>query len=413
MNWQKIALGDCFTIKHGFAFKSQHFAESGEYIVLTPGNFHESGGFRARPGRDRFYTIEPPDDFVLDPGDLVIAMTEQGEGLLGSSALIPKEGSYLHNQRIGLVENLDEDKLIKGFLYRLFNTPKVRGHIRATASGTKVRHTAPKRIYTIEVSIPPVTTQRKISDILSAYDDLIENNHRRIGLLVEGAHLLYREWFVSFRFPGHKHVKIIDNLPEGWERVKTRQVLTALESGSRPRGGALEGDGIPSIGAENVLGLGQYDYSKEKYITEDYFARMRRGIVQSRDVVLYKDGAYIGRSSMFGDGFPHSHCAVNEHVFILRAKADVGQSYLYFWLAQPETRRSIFNLNANTAQPGISQDKLKTLWFLRPPRVLRQQFNERVEAQVAEIFRLALMSQRLTQARDLLLPRLMNGEIAV
>ena len=146
MIWQDVALGDCFTIKHGWAFKSQYFGDSGEHIVLTPGNFHERGGFRSRPGKDRFYTVEPPDDFVLRSGDLVIAMTEQGEGLLGSSALIPEDGRYLHNQRIGLIENLDEHKLIKGFLYQLFNTPQVRGHIRATASGTKVRHTAPKRI---------------------------------------------------------------------------------------------------------------------------------------------------------------------------------------------------------------------------------------------------------------------------
>ena len=84
---------------------------------------------------------------VLRPGDLVIAMTEQGEGLLGSSAIIPADGSYLHNQRIGFIENLDEGKLDRGYLYRLFNTPQVRAQIRATASGTKVRHTAPKRIY--------------------------------------------------------------------------------------------------------------------------------------------------------------------------------------------------------------------------------------------------------------------------
>ena len=83
MSWQEVALGDCFTIKHGRAFKSQYFGDSGEHIVLTPGNFHEPGGFRSRPGKDRFYAIEPPNDFVLRSGDLVIAMTEQGEGLAG------------------------------------------------------------------------------------------------------------------------------------------------------------------------------------------------------------------------------------------------------------------------------------------------------------------------------------------
>ena len=201
MTWQEVILGECFAIKHGFAFKSQHFGNNGNHIVLTPGNFHETGGFRSRPGKNRFYTIEPPDDFVLRPGDLVIAMTEQREGLLGSSALIPEVGSYLHNQRIGLIENLDEQRMNKEFLYRLFNTPHLRGQIRASASGTKIRHTAPKRIYTIKVRIPPVAIQQRISGILSVYDSLIENNRRRIALLEKAARLLYREWFVHFRFP--------------------------------------------------------------------------------------------------------------------------------------------------------------------------------------------------------------------
>ena len=268
-------------------------------------------------------------------------------------------------------------------------------------------------VHTVPVRVPGPNEQVAIASILSAYDDLIENNRRRIALLVEAARLLYREWFVRFRFPGHERVKVTDHLPEGWGRVRMKQVLTALESGGRPRGGALESDGIPSIGAENVIDLGQYDYSKKKYVPEDFFQKMQRGVIQNRDVVLYKDGAHIGRSSMFGDGFPHLHCAVNEHVFILRAQEDVGQNYLYFWLSQPETRRSVVNLNANTAQPGISQNKLKTLWFLRPPGSLMRLFNHSVEAQVAQILRLALMNRRLAEARDLLLPRLMNGEIAV
>ena len=239
MTWQEISLGECFTIKHGFAFKSQYFGNNGEHIVLTPGNFHEQGGFRSRPGKDRFYAIDPSDDFVLRPGDLVIAMTEQGEGLLGSSALIPNEGSYLHNQRIGLVENLDERRMNKEFLYRLFNTHIVRGQIRATASGTKVRHTSPKRIYKIYVSIPSVPVQKRISDVLSAYDDLIENNHRRIALLEKAARLLYREWFVHFRFPGHEHVKVTDGLPDGWKTLPASEAFSVNPTTPRQDDGAI------------------------------------------------------------------------------------------------------------------------------------------------------------------------------
>ena len=279
MSWQEIALGDCFTIKHGAAFKSQYFGDSGEHIVLTPGNFFEPGGFRSRPGKDRFYTIEPPDEFILQPGDLVIAMTEQGEGLLGSSALIPADGSYLHNQRIGLVENLDEAKLDKGFLYRLFNTAQIRGQIRATASGTKVRHTAPKRIYAIKVRTPPASIQRKISDLLSAYDDLIENNRRRIALLEEAARLLYREWFVHFRFPGHEHAKITDGLPEGWE-WKSLIEIAEVVMGQSPKSVYYNeiGEGLPFH--QGVTGYGQ------RFLTDRIYSSAVTRVAEAGDILV-------------------------------------------------------------------------------------------------------------------------------
>ena len=299
------------------------------------------------------------------------------------------------------------------YLYYFLSAPGSIEWLERNAVGSTMSNLSAEIVSRFPIRLPTIDVQEEIAAILSAYDNLIENNRRRIALLEEAARLLYREWFVNFRFPGHDHDKITDGVPVGWERVKIDQILTAIQSGGRPRGGASEGDGIPSIGAENVIGLGRYDFSREKYVPEEYFAKMRRGVIHSRDVLLYKDGAHIGRSSMCGDGFPHSQCAVNEHVFILRADAKVGQSYLYFWLSQTETRQSVVNLNANTAQPGISQDKLKTLWFLLPTEPLTHLFNERVEAQVAQIFRLALMNQKLAEARNLLLPRLMNGEIAV
>ncbi len=129
MSWHRIALGDAIYVKHGFAFKSQYFSDSGEFIVLTPGNFNEEGGFRLRLNKDRFYTGGIPEDYVLDEGDLIVAMTEQGPGLLGSSPLIPEGGKYLHNQRLGLIQEIDDKALDKRFLYYLLNTRPVRGQI--------------------------------------------------------------------------------------------------------------------------------------------------------------------------------------------------------------------------------------------------------------------------------------------
>lgn len=161
MGWCEIHLGDAFRIKHGFAFKSQFFSETGTHVVLTPGNFNEEGGFRTRPGKDRYYSADLPEDYVLHEGDLIVAMTEQAPGLLGSSALIPEDNKFLHNQRLGLVHNLDPQILDKHFLYNLFNTRSVRSQISGSATGTKVRHTAPERIYRVKVHIPKKNRRAK------------------------------------------------------------------------------------------------------------------------------------------------------------------------------------------------------------------------------------------------------------
>ena len=125
MTWDNSCLGDHFSIKHGYAFKGEYFAATGRYIVLTPGNFHEEGGFKERGEKSKFYAIDPPNEFILSKEDLIVAMTEQDDGLLGSSAIVPQDDLYLHNQRLGLVTNLNEKTLNKNFLYYLFNTALV------------------------------------------------------------------------------------------------------------------------------------------------------------------------------------------------------------------------------------------------------------------------------------------------
>ena len=405
MSWREIALGECFTIKHGSAFKSQYFGDSGEHIVLTPGNFYEPGGFRSRPGKNRFYTIEPPDDFVLRPGDLVIAMTEQGEGLLGSSALIPEDGSYLHNQRIGLIENLDEHKLIKEFLYRLFNTPQVRGPIRATASGTKVRHTAPKRIYTIKVKIPPVAIQRKIADILSAYDDLIENNRRRIALLEEAARLVYREWFVHFRFPGHEHVKITDGLPEGWER-RTIEDITAFL-----------GRGIsPSYDDEAEYLVVNQKCVRNRTLAMALARRQRKEFKPEKalrclDVLINSTGTgTLGRVAQCW--FEPSNTTFDSHVTVARPIDAIDPYWFGYALLELESVFAGMGVGA-TNQKELGRARIADTCIISPTHALQRHFGSFTSDTAKQIQVLADQNEKLAQASDLLLPRLMNGESAV
>lgn len=169
-SWEIVKLADLFQIKHGFAFDGEFFKPTGPYILLTPGHFFESGGFRDQGEKTKFYTGDFPRGYLLQKGDLLVVMTEQKEGLLGSSVIVPESERYLHNQRLGLIQTLDETRLSKGFLYYLFNTPAVRKRISMTASGSKVRHTSPSKIRDVSVALPSLEEQHESVKVLEAVD---------------------------------------------------------------------------------------------------------------------------------------------------------------------------------------------------------------------------------------------------
>jgi type I restriction enzyme S subunit len=238
MQWRQCRLGDLLEIRHGYAFSGKYFGRTGTHIVLTPGNFFDEGGFKDKGDNEKWYAGPIPRPYVLNSGDLIVAMTEQAEGLLGSSAIIPKSDLYLHNQRLGLVQ-VREDTTDKTFLYYLFNLKLVRQQIRASATGVKIRHTAPSRIAEVTVTIPPLTLQREIADILSAYDESIAKNRRRIQILDEMARRLYREWFVEFRFPGHEKIartaSSAGDIPKDWKVMRVHKVATVNRAQVNPR----------------------------------------------------------------------------------------------------------------------------------------------------------------------------------
>jgi type I restriction enzyme S subunit len=157
-SWEVATLASLFEIKHGFAFEGEFFASEGRYILLTPGHFFEAGGFRDQKAKTKFYTGNFPRSYLLTKGDLLVAMTEQKAGLLGSSIVIPESDKYLHNQRLGLIHKLDDSRLDKLFLYHFLNTADVRKRIAMTASGSKVRHTSPVKI--CELNCLAVSTPR-------------------------------------------------------------------------------------------------------------------------------------------------------------------------------------------------------------------------------------------------------------
>ncbi len=405
MSWHTFTLGEAIHVKHGFAFKGDFFSDVGDYIVLTPGNFNEEGGFRSRPGKDRFYSGDIPEGYILREGDLIVAMTEQGPGLLGASALVPCGDQYLHNQRLGLIDELDEAKLDKKFLFYLFNTRLVRGQISGSASGTKVRHTAPERIYRVAVRVPPVTKQTYIASILSTYDDLIENNRRRIQLLEQAARLLYKEWFVHLRFPDHEHVKIKDGVPEGWERKTAFDAMKVLSGGTPKTKVPDYWDGkIPFYTPKDSTDSA-YVFLTEKYITEN-------GLKNCNSKLYPKDTVFITARGTVGKiNLAQTAMAMNQSCYALLSRSPINQFFLYFALV--EGVKQFRGRAVGAVFNAIIRDTFKLIPFIIPYKNLIKSFTEYASPLLAQIDNLLTQNRRLMISRDLLLPRLMNGEIAV
>jgi type I restriction enzyme S subunit len=267
-----------------------------------------------------------------------------------------------------------------------------------------------------KIMLPPLHEQKAIAATLSALDDMIELNNQINKTLEEMAQAIFKSWFVDFEpfKDGEFEESELGLIPKGWRVGKLDDVLSEIETGNRPKGGVAGVEsGIPSIGAENVLGLGKYDYSKEKYVSEEFYNSMKKGKLKDWDVLLYKDGAQLGRKTMFALGFPHKKCCVNSHVFILRSNSRMNQCYLYFWLDQDYMTQKIIGLNANSAQPGINQPAVKGLPILIPPIDVLERFDDLVVPIIKNLFSNCLENNILVSIRDTLLPKLMSGEIRV
>jgi len=402
--WRECKLGDLLEIKHGYAFKGEYFAGTGTHVVLTPGNFFDEGGFKAKGNEEKWYTGPVPSDFVLNEGDLIVAMTEQAEGLLGSSARIPRSGVYLHNQRLGLVQVRDESAADRRFLYYLFNSRPVRAQIRASASGAKVRHTAPSRIAEVRVSVPSLPVQRRIAAILSAYDDLIGNNLQRIKIVEEMARTLYQEWFVEFRFPGHEKVRMVDSLlgkiPEGWE-MRNLGELCALRKDRYEDG---QHSDLPLLDLakmlQRTLAVGEMGSPKE--------------LTTSR--ILFEEDDIL-----FGSIRPYLHKVIlapcrgvtNISVLVIRPAEARLRSLLSVLLSSEGVIRWADQHSNGTKMPVIKWDVLEKMPVLVPVQSLLQRFQDVVQPMLQTIKITSAHDRNLRHTHDLLLPKLISGELDV
>ena len=335
-------------------------------------------------------------------------------GTIGIPYIVKDEEFYFKDGNLTWMKNFSED-LSSSYLYYWITSKFGKESLTSRCIGSSQSALTIDILKKYKLLVPTRKTQDNIVSILANYDNLIEVNNKRIKVLEQMAENLYKEWFVRFRFPGHETAEFENGIPKGWEEKRLEQFGISLDSGSRPSGGVNDSleDGMPSLGAEAVNGLGEFDYSNVKLIPFLYYDQMKRGKNTGRDILVYKDGAYIGKTTIFMNGFPYAEFAVNEHVFLLNALKKEYQFYLYFTLHLPEYFALMQNLNRNAAQPGLSKLDMNRIKMVVPNIETVRLFNETIEPILAHVFGLALQTRNLTKQRDLLLPRLMSGKLEV
>ena len=351
-------------------------------------------------------------------GDTIITRV----GSYGMVSYINTNEKFCLGQNIAIISPKENPE----FLYYYMKSPYIQSIISRNSGGSSYKCISLEEIKKLPYQVEKLNCN-KIGKMLYSIDCKIENNNKINEELESMAKTIYDYWFLQFEFPneegkpykssGGKMVwneELKREIPEGWEFGSLKNILSELECGNRPKGGCNDSikDGVPSIGAENIISIGKYDFSTEKYISKDYYLSLKKGIVKSNDVLLYKDGAGVGKSSMAKNNFPYEECAVNSHVFILRTKENnLYQNYLYLTLQKEYIKKILIDLSMKAAQPGLNQPSVESVPILIPSTDIIVRFNNIIDILFNKIFSNSNENKELTSLRDFLLPLLMNGQV--
>lgn len=267
----------------------------------------------------------------------------------------------------------------------------------------------------IVIYLPSIEKQKKIANILSTYDELIENNNKRIKLLEQMAENLYREWFVRFRFPGYENVKFENGLPEGWEYIRFGNAIEIID-GDRgvnyPKQEEFYEEGeCLFLNAGNVTKNG-FDFSSCAYITKEKDQLLRKGKLQTGDVVLTTRGT-VGNVAFLNETMTFSPMRINSGMVILRNLGVVSPEYIYTALRHESLQKAIMMYASGSAQPQLPIKDMRRIKIIKADAKTMDKFTKYVADIYKQVSLMIMKNQAISKQRDLLLPRLMSGKLEV
>ncbi|MGK7956598.1 MAG: restriction endonuclease subunit S [Crocosphaera sp.] len=403
--WQKLELSQLGDFINGVNFNSQQMG-SGFQLINVKDIFNDNA-------RIDFNSLDLVDleitpklgNYLVKKDDIFFVRSSVKRAGIGLVSIAEKDDNNTVHCGFVIRLRLNNENVYPLFLIYLLRSPMYRSKLMNLSSGAAITNINQKALGSLLVTVPPLPTQEKIANILSKYDDLIENNRRRIELLEKSARLLYKEWFVYFRFPDHEHTPIIDGIPDGWERKTAFDVMDILNGGT-PKTKISEywnGD-IPFYTPKDKTNT-IYINETEKKITE-------YGLKNCSSKLYPKDTIFITARGTVGHlNLAQRDMAMNQSCYALVSKHPLNQYFLYF--ALNENVNQIQSRAVGAIFDAIIKDTFKIIPFLVPNHLLIDAYTNKICPIIFKIDNLIKQNQKLKQARDILLPRLMNGEINV
>lgn len=331
--------------------------------------------------------------FSLAPGDIVIARTG---ATVGHAKLIRHNESSVFASYLVRIR-VDPSVADPGYVGRLVESDRYRRFALSRVGGAAQPNANARVLASFQFRLPEISVQKRVAAILGTYDDLIENNRRRIRLLEQSARLLYEEWFVRLRFPGHESATVIDGLPDGWEKRRLDELADVTMGQSPPSSRYNEiGEGLPFH-----QGVGDFG---DQFVTHRVFTTAKNRISEPGDI-LCSVRAPVGRLNVTTD-----RVVIGRGLAAIRSRFD-RQSFLLRQLHVHFYKEDM--IGSGVIFASVGKKELFAQRMLTPDDRLMALFEEQARPIDLQLRTLFIENGRLVRARDLLLPRLMNGEIAV
>lgn len=379
-------------------------AKLGKIAIIRTGKLDSNAAVIG--GRYPFFTCDPNtlliDVWAYDTEAVLLA----GNNASGNYTAKYYKGKFNAYQRTYIIESANEEELNIRYLYYALNQ-QLR-LLKTMSSGSTTKFLTIRMLDNLDIPLIGINIQTQIVNILSAYDDLIENNQKQIKLLEEAAQRLYKEWFVDLRFPGHENTKIVDGVPEGWKKNCAEKFFEITIGKTPPRREkrcfTTGENGIPWVSIADMGNSGMFVLNTAENLTEDAIKQYNVKVIP-KNTVLLSFKLTVGRVAIA----PTDICT-NEAIAHFKGRRECEREYTYFYLKN-------FHYDelgsTSSISKAVNSKIIKAMPFVMPSEKLLKEYSSKTK----DAFDLIICKQKINNnlkiARDRMLHKLMSGEVEV